>query len=641
MSPENRVLAALRAAGHTPRRAAGGWESTCPAHDDSTPSLSLRAGEDGRALLHCHAGCTPQSVLSALKLRAADLFAEVGKMVDEPPARTFATAAEAVAALEERAGPRTAAWIYRTAKGDPHGMVLRWDMPDGKKSIRPITRVPGGAWAIGGMPEPRPLYGLPEIAALPPGSRVYVCEGEKAVDAARSVGLLATTSPHGSKSASKADWSPLAGHEVVILPDHDEPGEAYAKEVANLARDAGARAVCFVRLAEAWPEMPAGGDMADFVEYNLLGEGGEGENAIRGIVEALAGKGLAHCTPRAITARLLVDSYPTLRPAVVEGLLRRGEVMNVVAAPKVRKSWLVHALAIAASQGAPWMGFPCHQCGSVLIDGELHLETLAHRLRAVGSAMRASPEELDRIAIWPRRGNRSDINQIAEAVDRDGVGGARIIIIDALYRFLPPRAEENSNDAITAVYNALDYIAATADAAVVVVHHASKGDQSAKSVTDVGSGAGSQSRAADTHLVLRAHEEEGAVVVDAVVRSFQPVDPFCMRFNFPRWEQADDLDPADLYRPGKRKARGEAPDAAAPIETAKTIEWSPEAFASEIVGSTPMVRDAIFSAAQDRGMSRRQAEGLLRRAIADGHLHKHRGSRYSTIPEAGIPGMGG
>jgi hypothetical protein len=59
------------------------------------------------------------------------------------------------------------------------------------------------------------------------------------------------------------------------------------------------------------------------------------------------------------------------------------------------------------------------------------------------------------------------------------------------------------------------------------------------------------------------------------------------------------------------------------------------------VGSTPMVRDAIFSAAQDRGMSRRQAEGLLRRAIADGHLHKHRGSRYSTIPEAGIPGMGG
>ncbi len=69
----------------------------------------------------------------------------------------------------------------------------------------------------------------------------------------------------------------------------------------------------------------------------------------------------------------------------------------------------------------------------------------------------------------------------------------------------------------------------------VLVHHASKGNQSVKSVTDVGAGAGSQSRATDTHLVLRHHQEPGCVVVDAAVRSWPPIEPQCLRWSFPVW----------------------------------------------------------------------------------------------------------
>ena len=29
----------------------------CPAHDDLSPSLSIRAGSDGKVLVRCHAGC--------------------------------------------------------------------------------------------------------------------------------------------------------------------------------------------------------------------------------------------------------------------------------------------------------------------------------------------------------------------------------------------------------------------------------------------------------------------------------------------------------------------------------------------------------------------------------------------------------
>ena len=41
----------------------------CPAHDDSEPSLSIRDADDGKLLVHCHAGCNQESVIAALRAR--------------------------------------------------------------------------------------------------------------------------------------------------------------------------------------------------------------------------------------------------------------------------------------------------------------------------------------------------------------------------------------------------------------------------------------------------------------------------------------------------------------------------------------------------------------------------------------------
>ena len=56
------------------RRNADGWSARCPAHDDSNPSLSVREGQDGRVLLHCHAGCTPAQIIAAMGVNMSDLF---------------------------------------------------------------------------------------------------------------------------------------------------------------------------------------------------------------------------------------------------------------------------------------------------------------------------------------------------------------------------------------------------------------------------------------------------------------------------------------------------------------------------------------------------------------------------------------
>jgi putative DNA primase/helicase len=58
------------------KRSGQGWKAKCPVHDDHTPSLSISEGADGRALIHCFAGCQTEDVLSALGMSKRDLFTD-------------------------------------------------------------------------------------------------------------------------------------------------------------------------------------------------------------------------------------------------------------------------------------------------------------------------------------------------------------------------------------------------------------------------------------------------------------------------------------------------------------------------------------------------------------------------------------
>jgi hypothetical protein len=58
------------------KRNGDGWTATCPAHDDNAPSLSINQGDDGRVLVHCHAGCSIEEIVEAIGISVSDLFAE-------------------------------------------------------------------------------------------------------------------------------------------------------------------------------------------------------------------------------------------------------------------------------------------------------------------------------------------------------------------------------------------------------------------------------------------------------------------------------------------------------------------------------------------------------------------------------------
>jgi hypothetical protein len=157
-----------------------------------------------------------------------------------------------------------ARWPYHYANGSVAGEVLRWNSPDGSKLIRQTSRVDGG-WLTSAMPELRPVYRLPEIIDA---DEVWICEGEKAADAAVSLGLEATTSAGGSNAAAKSDWSTLDGKRVLILPDNDDSGRKFVQSVLHLMRQQAPNATVEVKqLKDDWPEIPDSGDVYDWSEH--------------------------------------------------------------------------------------------------------------------------------------------------------------------------------------------------------------------------------------------------------------------------------------------------------------------------------------------------------------------------------------
>lgn len=275
----NRVLDAARRMGLGPRRSGAGWACRCPAHEDADPSLSIGLGEEGRALVHCHAGCPPEAVVAALGLDMSQLREQAdGVPVTNTPASKprrgvsvtgtdpgFASADAVVADLESRLGTPLQRWDYCDAACEMVGGVVRHDPPAGKKCIRPFVRR-GDRWYVQAMETPRPLFRLPKLVDAAADATVYVVEGEGVVDAAVSLGLLATTSAGGAKAAGQSDWSPVRGRRVIILPDNDPAGEAYAESVAQLCRAAGASEVKIVRLVDRWDDLGEGGDLADVLD---------------------------------------------------------------------------------------------------------------------------------------------------------------------------------------------------------------------------------------------------------------------------------------------------------------------------------------------------------------------------------------
>ncbi|QGT79801.1 DUF927 domain-containing protein [Pseudomonas coronafaciens] len=187
-------------------------------------------------------------------------------------------------------GAPSKVWIYRDDKGQPLMALYRFDLgpdEDGKpkKVFAPLTwckRSDGETtqWRWQGLPEPRPLLRLDELA-LRADAPVVLCEGEKAADAAADLmpSHVATCWPNGSNSWHKADLTPLKGRNVLLWPDNDDSGAACMDAVAHKLREIGAGSVSFIAL-EVFKRKPTmKNDRAEFAKGGQWDNGDDAADA--------------------------------------------------------------------------------------------------------------------------------------------------------------------------------------------------------------------------------------------------------------------------------------------------------------------------------------------------------------------------
>lgn len=72
MTPLDAILARLDGV----RKSGQGYIAKCPAHEDKSPSLSLKEAANGDVVLHCFAGCSHVAVMESIGLKESDLFFE-------------------------------------------------------------------------------------------------------------------------------------------------------------------------------------------------------------------------------------------------------------------------------------------------------------------------------------------------------------------------------------------------------------------------------------------------------------------------------------------------------------------------------------------------------------------------------------
>lgn len=271
-------------------RAGAGWMAHCPAHEDSTPSLSITESRDGKLLVHCHAGCSQAAVIAILRERGLWQMCALGDTRVDRSASARPSAADGQGAkqriarallawCEARPAAGTIVETYLQARGitisPPRTLRLHpglrhrtgseWPAMVGLVTVG-AANTPVGihrTWLVRGGSGKAPIApnkmmlgpcrgGAVRLA--PASEPLMVGEGiETCLAAMQATGHAAWAAL--STSGMRAVELPGAIRDIIVLADGDPPGEAAALDAASRWRAEGRR----VRIARP----PHGTDLND------------------------------------------------------------------------------------------------------------------------------------------------------------------------------------------------------------------------------------------------------------------------------------------------------------------------------------------------------------------------------------------
>jgi DNA polymerase len=361
---------------------------------------------------------------------------------------------------EREWGSEVASYVYRDAQGEPYLLVKRTSAKQ-----FPQYHWENGGWVKGKPAGPKIPYMLAELIAAPPSEPVFIAEGEKDADAVAILGLVATTNSEG---ATKGKWTHdlnvwFRGKQVAyVLEDNDSDGRRHVWDVANALRGI----VPDIRIV-SFPELPAGGDVSDWLE-----QGHSKSDLLARAAQA------AKIPEKPYTLVRAEDVIPRALEWIWKGHLLRGSLELLTGLPGMGKSQAHCSLIAATTAGGGWPdGCPAKvPSGNVIMltAEDMTDQIIIPRLIAAGA-------NRERVYIL-KKIRRDDANRafllaediaILEQVIQD-LGDVALVTLDPITAYMGGKLDSHKTTDVRSQLGPLADLAERTNVAISAITHPSK-----------------------------------------------------------------------------------------------------------------------------------------------------------------------
>jgi len=320
----------------------------CPFHDDKKPSLSVNPDT---GLIKCF-GCG----------FSGDIFTFHGKKYDLSFKDALADLAKIAGLKEPKEKKIIETYDYQDQNGNLLFQAVRYEPKDFRQR-RPDNK---GNWVWSLKDITTVIYNLPEVIKA---QTVYIVEGEKDVETLGKISIVGTTNPQGAGKWREHFNPYLAGRDVVIIPDNDEPGRLHAESIAK-SLSGIAKSIKIVDL----PGLPEKADVTDWINA------GHTKGELLALVEKTD----------QYKIQTLWDTLPSgadLQKAdikidwVIDDVYPKQSTGTLTGKGGIGKSTIALCMMDAITKGEPFLGHATQKMDALYVDFENPLAVVIERVR--------------------------------------------------------------------------------------------------------------------------------------------------------------------------------------------------------------------------------------------------------------------
>jgi hypothetical protein len=451
------------------KRSGAGWIACCPAHEDSTPSLSINDGEKG-PVFKCHAGCSQESVVNAIEA--------LGVAIRKP--KTNGNGAHEEAQLTLTLDSLAAAkGLSLDALRENHvhathgGVGFVYANADGERTGTKVRRYLGGgaggkgfSWAAGSKPS---LYGLWRLEQdYANDARIVLCEGETDALTLWQHGYTALALP--GASMWREEWLDLIpeGAKVFVIIEPDQGGRTVE---AAVEKSALRHRASYIRMPEVTKDPNA---------LHLASDAGFIDDFDKLIASAVPAVQPRH---HALDWATLSLAPPPARVWAIDHWLGMGHVTLLAGAGGTGKTSVAQAMGSCLSLGRDYLDSVIAPRRVLMWACEDDAHELHRRQLAIAQKIGVGLAEFEHLFLHSYDGEQVELAgladgrlvpgpMLAELVEQIGDYKADIVILDNIARLYG--GNENDRHQVTSFMALLTGAARPTNAAVLLLGHPGK-----------------------------------------------------------------------------------------------------------------------------------------------------------------------